>query len=97
MNNTASDVQAMIDFLRTRYRDSIDTHENIFTAVANGQIDVEIGGSREAHTRIAHQSLRETESMLELFETTIVAHLGTAGPMGAIAEHQLRILARPFM
>jgi len=89
--------QAMVDFLRKRYRSSIDTNESIFTAVANGQIDVEIGGSREAHTRIAHQSLREAESMLELFEHTIVAHLGTAGPMGAIAEQQLRILARPFL
>ncbi|WP_189277223.1 hypothetical protein [Kitasatospora griseola] len=36
-------------------------------------------------------------SLLELFETTIVAHLGTAGPMGAIAEQQLRILAGPFL
>ncbi|MFE7531851.1 hypothetical protein ACFU7Y_40070 [Kitasatospora sp. NPDC057542] len=89
--------QAMVDLLRERYRSSIDTHENIFTAVANGQIGVEIGGSREAHTRIAHQSLREAESVLELFEHTIVAHLGTAGPMGAIAEQQLRILAPPFL
>ncbi|MER6365759.1 hypothetical protein [Kitasatospora sp. NPDC001527] len=94
MNNST---QAMVDFLRDKYRRNIEMQENIFTAFTDGRIGVELGVSPEARADFARRSLHEAESMLELFETTIVTHLGTAGPMGAIAEQQLRILARPFL
>ncbi|MFB7672300.1 hypothetical protein ACFC26_12875 [Kitasatospora purpeofusca] len=91
------DTRAMVDFLRKRYRSSVETHESIFAGFTDGRIGAELGGTPEARTDFARRSLHEAESVLELFETTIVAHLGTAGPMGAIAEQQLRILARPFL
>ncbi|MEU3564176.1 MULTISPECIES: hypothetical protein [Actinomycetes] len=92
MNGT----QAMVDFLRERYRREISTSRGIHDAVVDGRIPA-LGGDREKHARFTLQSVHEAQSMLDLFENTIVAHLGTAGPMGAIAEQQLRILARPFM
>ncbi|MEE1783028.1 hypothetical protein PUR71_08880 [Streptomyces sp. SP17BM10] len=88
--------QAMVDFLRNKYRDRIHTTESIHNAVVTGRIPA-IDGDRRKHAELTLQSVHEAQSMLELFETTIVAHLGTAGPMGAIAEQQLRILARPFL
>jgi len=90
------DTQAMVDFLRDKYRRSIETSESIHDAVITGRIPA-LDGDRRKHASFTLQSVHEAQSMLELFETTIVAHLGTAGPMGAIAEQQLRILARPFL
>ncbi|MFJ4672728.1 hypothetical protein [Kitasatospora purpeofusca] len=90
------DTQPMVDFLRDRYRDRIRTSENIHSAVVEGRIPA-LDGDRRKHAGFTLQSVHEAQSMLELFETTIVAHLGTAGPMGAIAEQQLRVLARPFL
>ncbi|MGE7437038.1 hypothetical protein [Kitasatospora sp. NPDC001175] len=91
-----NDTQAMVDFLRDKYRRSIQTSESIHSAMITGRIPA-LDGDRRKHAGFTLQSVHEAQSMLELFETTIVAHLGTAGPMGAIAEQQLRILARPFL
>ncbi|MGW7448146.1 hypothetical protein [Kitasatospora sp. NPDC054795] len=90
------DTQAMVDFLRDKYRRSIQTSESIHSAVVTGRIPA-LDGDRRKYAGFTLQSVHEARSMLDLFETTIVAHLGTAGPMGAIAEQQLRILARPFL
>ncbi|MFI9366759.1 hypothetical protein ACIG5E_37805 [Kitasatospora sp. NPDC053057] len=90
------DTQAIVDFLRDKYRHHIETCESIHNAVITGRIPA-FDGDRRTHADITLQSVHEAQSMLELFETTIVAHLGTAGPMGAIAEQQLHILARPFL
>ncbi|MER5642159.1 hypothetical protein ABT095_35120 [Kitasatospora sp. NPDC002227] len=90
------DTQAMVDFLRDKYRDRIHTAESIHNGVVTGRIPA-FDGDRRKHASLTLQSVHEAQAMLELFETTIVAHLGTAGPMGAIADQQLRILARPFL
>ncbi|MET9403138.1 hypothetical protein [Kitasatospora sp. NPDC002965] len=90
-----NDTQSMVDFLRTRYRRDIRTSEDIHKAIAGGRIALD--GDPRKQAEFTLQSVHEAQSMLDLFENTIVAHLGTAGPMGAIAEQQLRILARPFL
>ncbi len=90
------DTQAMVDFLLDKYRRSIRTSEDIHRAVVDGRIPT-LDSDRRKHAGFTLQSLHEAQSLLELFENTIVAHLGTAGPMGAIADQQLRILARPFL
>ncbi|KOV13309.1 hypothetical protein ADK60_29890 [Streptomyces sp. XY431] len=91
-----NDTRAMVDFLRDKYRDRIRTSESIHNDVVTGRIPA-LDGDRRKHAEFTLQSVHEAQSMLELFEPSIVARLGTAGPMGAIAEQQLRILARPFL
>ncbi|MFJ6384631.1 hypothetical protein ACIQI7_32070 [Kitasatospora sp. NPDC092039] len=88
--------QAMVGFLRDQYRRRIEMSESLHNGVITGRIPA-LDGDRRQHARFILESVREAQSMLELFETTIVAHLGTAGPMGAIAEQQLRILAQPYL
>lgn len=90
-----NDTQAMVDFLRDKYRHTIKTAETIHNEVITGRIPA-LGGDRQKHASYTLQTVHEAHSMLELFETTIVAHLDTPGPIGALAEQQLGILARPF-
>ncbi|MFJ2719395.1 hypothetical protein [Streptomyces sp. NPDC087437] len=52
-----------------------------------------LGVPIEAAERQARLQLHAAEMMLALFQDTIRPYLGTAGPMGRIAEQQLRLVA----
>jgi hypothetical protein len=53
----------------------------------------EMGGSLESAGRYAQLQVVAAEAKQTLFEETVRPYLGTAGPTGRIAEHQLRLLA----
>ncbi|MEU3561891.1 hypothetical protein [Kitasatospora sp. NPDC006786] len=47
-------IQAMVDFLRERYRTNVHTHERLFSACSNGRIGADMGVTMETRTRQGH-------------------------------------------
>jgi hypothetical protein len=85
-----------IAVLRADYQRDLKVAQDIQKAGLTGRISIP-DIPRDILLRGHAQSVAKAESMIELLENTIIAHLGTAGPMGAVAEQQLRILAEPYL
>jgi hypothetical protein len=86
------DIAAMVEFLRAGYAEAI-TRAREFGNVFITNAEDRFGMSRSAAEDRARASLHAAEARARFFEETVVPYLGTAGPVGRIAEQQLRLLA----
>ena len=87
------DVAAMVEFVRAQYADAVATAESVAKVLAAQASEGNLGLSPSAAAEQAASRVHAAWARIRFFEETVVAHLGTAGPMGRIAEQQLRLLA----
>lgn len=82
----------MVAFLRDRYTDELDTARSMAQAFTLGMgRDLGLQPADAAHQ--ARSGIHSAETRARFLDETIVPYLGTAGPTGRIADHQLRLLA----
>ncbi|WP_405888853.1 hypothetical protein OG762_36875 [Streptomyces sp. NBC_01136] len=84
------DQAAMVAFLRDRYADSIDLARSMENLAATGQLP---GLNVAPSQAVDFGGVHAAESRLRFLDETVIPYLGTAGPTGRIADHQLRLLA----
>lgn len=83
----------MVAFLRQQYADGIDTAHAIGEALTTQGALAHLGVSPAKAEDRAREGLHAAEARARFLEETVIPYLGTAGPMGRIADRQLQLLA----
>lgn len=84
---------AMVEFLRSRHADKVRNARDIARVLEVQGADGALGLTPETAAAEARSTIHAAEARARFFEETVVPFLGTAGPVGRIAEQQLRLLA----
>lgn len=86
----------LVTFLRRTLSENAQRQRSIRDTLLAGGVLQRLGADSTAVGRYEAKQVLEADALLTLLDKTIVPYLGTAGPMGRIAEQQLRIIGSPY-
>jgi hypothetical protein len=82
----------MVDFLRERYAEKLDSARSMAQAFTLG-VGADLGLQPADAADAARSGIHAAESRTRFLDETVIPYLGTAGPTGRIADIQLRLLS----